>query len=227
MKTTIILGFAACFSVLSCGDSPRGQVQIKPPSLILGSEYITEAFSLDMEAKRALPLREMKNILTTHFDTINDVQVGMRWKTKQVTKLENDSGDICFRRTNGIKEVQKIEDDKISISFDGTVEYLEGRNCWMTMDAPDSLIFTASEDNQTVSTVDEVKWDEFQADQFSVGYYNQKEIIKNTVIEGTKTFETFFYSKSPFFLYFLTSRTVEAVADGKKILGFAEVNQPL
>lgn len=226
VKKTALLGLVAVITLYSCGDSPR-TATIQPPPTILGSNYIPEAFDISLEAERNLPIGEMQNIMTTHFDTINKIEVGMRWKTKQVSKIENDQGNICFRRTQGIKEVEKVENDKISISFDGTVEYLEGRNCWLKLNNPDVLVFTASEDNQTITSVDDVEWDEFQADQFKVGFYNQKETLKNSTQEGLVSFETFFYSKSPFFLYFMASRTVEEKGNGSKVLGFAEINQPL
>lgn len=226
MKNVIALGFLSAATLCSCVESPR-TTDIKPPSLVLGSQYIPEAFKVTMEAGRPLPLQEMKNIFTTHFDEINKVEVGMRWKTKQVSKVENDLGDICFRRTNGIKEVQKVENDKITISFDGTVEYLEGKNCWLTINSPETMIFTAQEDYQAIASIDEMEWDQFNVNEFSVGFYEQKETIKNSVTEGMTTYETFFPSRAPFFLYFMTSRSVETRNNNQKVLVSAEVNQEI
>lgn len=123
--------------------------------------------------------------------------------------------------------MQKVENDKVTISFDGTVEYLAGKNCWLTLNSPENMIFTAQEENQTIATVDDMEWDQYNVNEFTVGFYEQKETIKNSVTEGMTTYENFFPSRAPFFLYFMTSRSVETRKNNQKVLVSAEVNQEI
>ena len=226
MKKTALLGLVAAITLYSCGDSPR-KVTIQPPSTILGSNYIPEAFEISLEAERNLPLGEMQNIMTTHFDTINKIEVGMRWKTKQVSIVTDDQGNICFRRVIGTKEVTSVDDKNINIMFDGTTEYLQGKDCWMGLNAQSNLNYQYVEANETVATINDVPWDSFEPNQFKIGFVNQVETIKNSMVDGNKSFMSIFPSNSPFMLYWMMERSVETQDNGQQVLNFAEVNQPL